>query len=89
MTEPLLFEKRDDGVSIVSTNDDPLNRMTLDYVDRLGEVVDEIAADEISLHRGNASGQDACSVIERGHAPLIDRHAACRGQPSAEPGLPC
>ena len=45
MTEPLLFTKRDDGVAIVSTNDDPLNRMTLTYVDRLGEVVEEIAAD--------------------------------------------
>lgn len=45
MTEPLLFTRRDDGVAIVSTNDDPLNRMTLDYVDRFSEVVDEIAAD--------------------------------------------
>ncbi len=44
--EPLLYTKRDDGVAIVSTNDDPLNRMTLEYVDRLSEVVDEIAADD-------------------------------------------
>lgn len=46
MSEPLLVEKRDDGVAIVSTNDDPLNRMTLEYVDRLSEVVDDIAADD-------------------------------------------
>ena len=44
--EPLLYEKRGDGVAIVSINDDPLNRMTLAYVDRLGEVVDDIAADD-------------------------------------------
>ena len=45
-TEPLIFTKRSDGVAIVSTNDDPLNRMTLEYVDRMGEVVDDIAADD-------------------------------------------
>ncbi len=44
--EPLIYTKRDDGVAIVSTNDDPLNRMTLDYVDRLEEVVEDIAADD-------------------------------------------
>lgn len=46
MSEPLLFDKRGDGVAVVSTNDDPLNRMTLEYVDRFSEVVDEIAADD-------------------------------------------
>ncbi|MEM7140230.1 MAG: enoyl-CoA hydratase/isomerase family protein [Actinomycetota bacterium] len=46
MTEPLLLTKRDDGVAIISTNDDPLNRMTLDYVDMLSDVVDDIAADD-------------------------------------------
>lgn len=45
MSEPLLLTKRDDGVAVISTNDDPLNRMTLDYVDRLSAVVDDIAAD--------------------------------------------
>jgi len=45
MTEPLLFTRRDDGVAVISTNDDPLNRMTLDYVARLSEIVDDIAAD--------------------------------------------
>ena len=43
---PLLYEKRDDGVAIVAINDDPLNRMTLAYIDRLEEVVDDIAADD-------------------------------------------
>jgi enoyl-CoA hydratase len=46
MTDPLLFERLDDGVAVVSTNDDPLNRMTLEYVDMLSDVVDEIAADD-------------------------------------------
>lgn len=44
--EPLLLIKRDDGVAIISTNDHPLNRMTLAYVDRLEEVVADIAADD-------------------------------------------
>lgn len=44
--EPLLFQKRDDGVAIVSTNDHPLNRMTLAYVDRMEEVVEDIATDD-------------------------------------------
>ena len=46
MADPLILTKRDDGVAIVSTNDDPLNRMTLEYVDMFGEVVDDIAADD-------------------------------------------
>ncbi|MEM8706858.1 MAG: enoyl-CoA hydratase/isomerase family protein [Actinomycetota bacterium] len=46
MADPLILTKRDDGVAIVSTNDDPLNRMTLEYVDLFGEVVDDIAADD-------------------------------------------
>lgn len=44
--EPLIYTKRDDGVAVVSTNDDPLNRMTLEYVDRFEEVVEDIAADD-------------------------------------------
>ncbi|MEM9034545.1 MAG: enoyl-CoA hydratase/isomerase family protein [Actinomycetota bacterium] len=44
--EPLLYTKRDDGVAVISTNDDPLNRMTLAYVDRMEEVIDDIAADD-------------------------------------------
>ena len=38
---PLHYEKRDNGVAIISTNDDPLNRMTLEYVNRLEEVIEE------------------------------------------------
>ena len=45
-TEPLLVTKRDDGVAIVSTNDDPLNRMSVAYIDLLEEVIDDIAADD-------------------------------------------
>ena len=44
--EPLLYTKHDNGVAVISCNDDPLNRMSLDYVDRLCEVVDDIAADD-------------------------------------------
>ena len=44
--QPLLLTKRDDGVAIISTNDDPLNRMTLAYVDQLEVVVEDIAADD-------------------------------------------
>ena len=43
---PLLVNKRDDGVAVVSTNDDPLNRMTLAYIDQLEEVVEDIANDD-------------------------------------------
>ena len=43
---PLLVTKRDDGVAVVSTNDDPLNRMTLAYIDELEEVIEDIANDD-------------------------------------------
>ena len=46
MADALILTKRDDGVAIVSTNDDPLNRMTLEYVDMFSEVVEDIAADD-------------------------------------------
>ncbi|MGB7879167.1 MAG: enoyl-CoA hydratase/isomerase family protein [Ilumatobacteraceae bacterium] len=45
-SEPLLVTKRDDGVAIISTNDDPLNRMSVAYIDLLDEVIDDIAADD-------------------------------------------
>lgn len=45
-TEPLLVTKRDDGVAIISTNDEPLNRMSVAYIDLLEEVIDDIAADD-------------------------------------------
>jgi enoyl-CoA hydratase len=44
--EPLLYTKRDDGVAVVSINDDPLNRMTLAYIDRLEDVVADMAHDD-------------------------------------------
>lgn len=43
---PLLFEKRDTGIAIISTNDDPLNRMTLAYVEMLESVIEDIASDD-------------------------------------------
>jgi enoyl-CoA hydratase len=46
MADALILTKRDDGVAIVSTNDDPLNRMTLEYVDMFSEAVEDIAADD-------------------------------------------
>lgn len=45
-TEPLIVTKRDDGVAVISTNDDPLNRMSVAYVDLLENVIDDIAADD-------------------------------------------
>jgi enoyl-CoA hydratase len=45
-SEPLIVTKRDDGVAIISTNDDPLNRMSVAYIDLLEEVVDDIATDD-------------------------------------------
>ena len=43
---PLVYEKRNTGIAIISTNDDPLNRMTLDYVETLDRLIDEIASDD-------------------------------------------
>jgi enoyl-CoA hydratase len=45
-SEPLIVTKRDDGVAIVSTNDDPLNRMSVAYIDLLEDVIDDIASDD-------------------------------------------
>ena len=45
MTTPLLLE-RQDAVAIIAINDAPYNRMTLDFVDQLEELVGEIAADD-------------------------------------------
>ena len=44
MTSPLLFNRKD-AVAIVSVNDAPMNRMTLDFVHQLEALVDEIAHD--------------------------------------------
>ena len=45
MTKPLLLE-RQDAVAIIAINDAPLNRMTLDFIDQLEVLVNEIAADD-------------------------------------------
>ncbi|MEL6237648.1 MAG: enoyl-CoA hydratase/isomerase family protein [Pseudomonadota bacterium] len=45
MSEPLLVDRRG-AVAILSNNDAPYNRMTLAFMDRLEEVVDELADDE-------------------------------------------
>ena len=44
MSNPLLLE-RQDAVAIIAINDAPLNRMTLDFIDQLEELVSDIAAD--------------------------------------------
>ena len=55
--EPLLYTTRDDGVAVVSINDDPLNRMSLAFIDELQDVVADIDADDsirsfvITAHR--------------------------------------
>ncbi len=46
MTSPLLFEKRPDGVAVISINDDPLNRMSLAFIDELEETIEEVATDD-------------------------------------------
>ncbi len=44
MPEPLLLE-RQDAVAIIAINDAPYNRMTLEFIDQLEVLVNEIAAD--------------------------------------------
>ncbi len=62
MNESLLYE-RDDAVAIVTINDAPYNRMSLDFMDSLEELVDKIAND-ISIRAVvlTASGLDNFSV---------------------------
>jgi enoyl-CoA hydratase len=43
---PFHFEKRDTAIAIISTNDDPLNRMSLEYIDQLEDAIEEIANDD-------------------------------------------
>lgn len=45
MAEPLLIERRG-AIAIISNNDAPYNRMTLEFMDRLESVVDELAQDD-------------------------------------------
>ena len=46
MTDPLHYTKRDDAVAVVSLNDEPMNRMSLAFIDQLEEVVADIASDD-------------------------------------------
>ena len=63
MDESLRYEKLDGGVAIVSNTDAPLNRMSLAYIERLGEVVEDIAGDEeIRAFVITADGLDNFSV---------------------------
>jgi enoyl-CoA hydratase len=45
MSTPLVFT-RQDAVAIIAINDAPYNRMTLDFIDQLEELVKQIAADD-------------------------------------------
>lgn len=63
MEESLRYEKLDSGVAIVTNTDAPLNRMGLAYIERLGEVVADIAADDaIRAFVITAEGLDNFSV---------------------------
>ena len=41
-----IIEERDDAVATLSINDAPYNRMSLEFMDALGEKVEQIRADE-------------------------------------------
>lgn len=63
MDESLRYEKLDGGIAVVTNTDVPLNRMSLAYIDRLSEVVDDIAADgEVRAFVITADGLDNFSV---------------------------
>jgi len=62
MPEPLLLE-RQDAVAIISINDAPYNRMSLEFIDRLEVAVDELAGDRsVRAVVLTAEGQDNFSV---------------------------
>ena len=62
MPEPLLLE-RQDAVAIISINDAPYNRMSLEFIDRLEVVVDELAGDRsVRAVVLTGEGQDNFSV---------------------------
>ena len=44
--QPLLVTRPADGVAVLSNNDDPLNRMSLEWVAAMSETIDDIAADD-------------------------------------------
>lgn len=45
-SEPLLITRPTDGVVVLSNNDDPLNRMSLEWVAAMSVAIDDIAADD-------------------------------------------
>ena len=62
MPEPLLLE-RQDAVAIISINDAPYNRMSLEFIDRLEVVVDGLAGDRsVRAVVLTGEGQDNFSV---------------------------
>ncbi|MEP4148422.1 MAG: enoyl-CoA hydratase/isomerase family protein [Halioglobus sp.] len=62
MSQPLLF-KQEGAVAVISVNDAPLNRMTLDFVNQLEEIVTRIADDrDIRAAVITAEGLDNFSV---------------------------
>lgn len=62
MSAPLILE-RQDAVVIISINDAPWNRMTLEFIDRLEGLVEDIAAnDSIRAVVLTSEGQDNFSV---------------------------
>ena len=62
MTEPLLLERRE-AVAIVSINDAPFNRMTLEFMDKLEATVDALTIDDaVRAIVFTAEGDDNFSV---------------------------
>lgn len=62
MTAPLLLEQQD-AVAIIAINDAPRNRMTLEFIDELEQLVEKIAADSsIRAVVLTAEGNDNFSV---------------------------
>ena len=43
--QPALIVERDGGVATLTLNDAPMNRMSLDFMDSLEEVIDNISTD--------------------------------------------
>ncbi len=46
MPDSILLEKRDDGVAVITNDDEPLNRLTLAFVEEVWEAVDDVASDD-------------------------------------------
>lgn len=43
---PFHLTKHESGIAVISTNDDPLNRMSLEYIDELEVAIEDIAQDD-------------------------------------------